>query len=124
MEEKPKKAHKCKVCKKSFSRPSKLTLHIQAVHEGKKPYNCVICDKSFSSKSYLKKHKKAVHDVQENKPHKCSSCPRDFSCPLQLKFHVETVHEGKEPYECSLCGKVFSGRGRKRHFENAYQISA
>ena len=57
-----KQSFTCQVCKASFTSNSRLTKHIECVHEGKKPFKCIICDYSAASKSYLNIHVEAVHE--------------------------------------------------------------
>ncbi|XP_034381478.1 zinc finger protein 850-like isoform X2 [Cyclopterus lumpus] len=47
--------HRCPICLKTFSSPSKLQRH-SLIHTGQKPYSCVFCRKAFRQKGHLKSH--------------------------------------------------------------------
>jgi len=57
----------CKICKKTFSRPSSLRIHIHS-HTGEKPYKCQYkgCGKAFSVRSNMKRHGKGCHGIRKN----------------------------------------------------------
>ena len=46
-------SHSTEIYDYKFSNKSKLTAHIESVHEGIKPFKCDICDYKFSNKSKL-----------------------------------------------------------------------
>ena len=52
--------NKCELCKKSFSRPSRLKNHVFVVHMGNL-HKCDICHQEFTDKVNLKKHKENTH---------------------------------------------------------------
>ncbi|QLL33708.1 hypothetical protein HG536_0F00320 [Torulaspora globosa] len=89
-------------CNKAFSRPSLLTEHQQAVHQGRKPFKCELCDRSFAKKSHLERH---LHAHAEDKPLHCSFCQKGFTTAQQLKRHEITHTKSfKCPYEgCQEC---------------------
>lgn len=51
----------CEYCKKKFSRPQNLKIHIDAVHLQKR-HTCPTCNEEFSSLNCVKKHIKIQHD--------------------------------------------------------------
>ena len=127
-----KKTHKCSVCAKVFPKPSRLTRHVETVHEGLKPFACTLCDSKFSEKNKMQKHLMTVHhkNVVDSEPNelkkktvqKCSICDKIFSKPSQLNKHIEAVHEGLKPFACTLCDSKFSYRNKlQRHVVTVHE---
>lgn len=81
----------CERCGQSFVWRSRLTMHIDSVHEGKKAFSCGKCDKSFSFKSNLKRHIGLVHGVA--KKFSCGQCGKIFSQKYTLNVHVVCAHK-------------------------------
>ena len=77
----------CGICKKVFSKPSQLRLHVN-IHYFERPFRCESCAVSFRTKGHLQKHKRSVghfNKVNINatfgapstdnpRPFKCSDC--------------------------------------------------
>ena len=80
------KAHKFKVCKKSFVQLGNLKAHM-VTHTEEKAYNCAECNKSFGQKYYLNRHM-ITHSGE--KPHKCVKCEKSYAFPSRLKRHELT----------------------------------
>jgi hypothetical protein len=93
---------KCEVCKKTYSKLSKLQQHF-LVHTGERPYICKVCDKSFIEKGKLKR--RSLSHTGE-RPHVCNVCNRSFTLLCNLKPHILT-HTGERPHNCKFCGKSF-----------------
>ena len=55
--------HRCSVCNREFSRPSRLADHM-AAHSGDKPHSCSVCGKRFSKKINVTVHQR-VHYRRE-----------------------------------------------------------
>ena len=93
----------CGICKKVFSKPSQLRLHVN-IHYFERPFRCEACAVSFRTKGHLQKHKRSVghfNKVNINatfgapstdnpRPFKCSDCMIAFRIHGHLAKHLRS----------------------------------
>ncbi|CAF0916943.1 unnamed protein product [Rotaria sp. Silwood1] len=103
------KSHQCSICKKSFSRPSKLQYHIAYHHEKKFSFECIQCGKPYSNQDHVNRHYRTVHQ-QENtttKKFNCiiDNCTKTFVNKQNLDRHIRIAHKKTKlkPIKCLYC---------------------
>ncbi|XP_063441644.1 zinc finger protein 773-like [Mytilus trossulus] len=143
---KPKDRVVCKLCGKSFGRPSELRRH-SVIHTGERNHKCEECEKVFTQRYHLIRHVKNVHKKElENlvcgicndtfnseyllKRHvtrhgvmtyACEVCRKEFKTKRQMKEHILSLHAGVKPFKCDQCDKMFT---RKYHLERHLMMHA
>lgn len=80
----------CKICNKTFSHPSYLTIHYR-VHTGERPYQCKFCSSAFATSGNLKVHMR-IHATLKVRPYKCNMCTKSFLHASNLSVHKKTQH--------------------------------
>ncbi|XP_058451826.1 zinc finger protein 664-like [Malaya genurostris] len=80
----------CKICNKTFSHPSYLTIHYR-VHTGERPYQCKFCSSAFATSGNLKVHMR-IHATLKVRPYKCNLCTKSFLHASNLSVHKKTQH--------------------------------
>ena len=101
-----KRPYKCPSCPYETAQESRLTRHIQAVHDKIKKYFCEQCSYATSDNYSLKFHIKSVHE--KLKPFICEQCTYATTTRQALNNHIKAVHEKLKPFLCELCSTSFS----------------
>ncbi|XP_032241972.2 zinc finger protein Gfi-1b isoform X1 [Nematostella vectensis] len=122
----------CMSCKKVFSTPHGLEVHVRRSHSGRRPFECLTCGKTFGHSVSLEQHK-SIHTNEKSfeckecgkafkrsstlsthmlihsdtRPFPCQYCPKRFHQKSDMKKHTY-IHTGEKPHKCLECGKAFS----------------
>ena len=96
------KPHRCTVCERTFTSPSKLKEHFR-IHTGEEPFSCDTCGATFKNKNHLTCHER-IHTGA--KPFVCGICGNAFAQSSTLSRHM-LAHSDVRPYSCETCGKAF-----------------
>ncbi|UJR36560.1 hypothetical protein I4U23_029279 [Adineta vaga] len=105
------KSHLCSICKKSFSRPSKLQYHIAFHHEKKFSFECTECGKPYSNQDHVNRHYRNVHQQQNTKTNKFTcvmdDCTKTFVNKQNLDRHIKLAHakSKSKPVQCFYCSE-------------------
>ena len=90
--------YECEPCQKTFTHQSKLSRHIQSMHEGIK-YACDECDYQATQQAHLTIHIQSKH---EGVKYGCNQCDYQATHQSNLKKHIQSKHEGVK-YACDQC---------------------
>ena len=102
----------CVTCKKLFSTPHGLEVHVRRTHSGQRPYACDVCHKTFGHAVSLSQHR-AVHSQERS--FTCKQCGKSFKRSSTLSTHL-LIHSDTRPYPCQYCGKRFHQKSdMKKH---------
>lgn len=109
-----KKIYTCKICDKTFSWSSALSVH-KKTHADVGTYKCNKCSKTFKNNSSLWNHKR-THSKE--KPFECDLCGQRLKRRGNLKRHILTQHEPEEAEQCLKTSKQFENFRAKKKIEN------
>ena len=102
----------CVTCKKLFSTPHGLEVHVRRTHSDQRPYACDVCHKTFGHVVSLSQHR-AVHSQERS--FACKQCGKSFKRSSTLSTHL-LIHSDTRPYPCQYCGKRFHQKSdMKKH---------
>lgn len=97
---------RCKECNRTFTRNSRLLLHM-LTHTDEKPHECNLCEKKFSRPDYLLKHIQSIHS---EKVHKCDQCSNAYGNKESLLRHIGKKHNKDPSISCDMCEKKFTSK--------------
>ena len=102
----------CLNCKKVFSTPHGLEVHVRRSHSGRRPFACDVCGKTFGHTVSLEQHKK-IHTNERT--FECKQCNKTFKRSSTLSTHM-LIHSDTRPFPCDYCGKRFHQKSdMKKH---------
>ncbi|XP_073244099.1 uncharacterized protein [Porites lutea] len=102
----------CLNCKKVFSTPHGLEVHVRRSHSGRRPFACDICGKTFGHIVSLEQHKN-IHTNERT--FECKECNKTFKRSSTLSTHM-LIHSDTRPFPCDYCGKRFHQKSdMKKH---------
>lgn len=102
----------CLSCKKVFSTPHGLEVHVRRSHIGRRPFACDVCGKTFGHAVSLEQHKK-IHTNERT--FECKQCNKTFKRSSTLSTHM-LIHSDTRPFPCDYCGKRFHQKSdMKKH---------
>uniref|UniRef100_A0A1B0EXM9 Uncharacterized protein n=1 Tax=Phlebotomus papatasi TaxID=29031 RepID=A0A1B0EXM9_PHLPP len=93
----------CPMCRKKYSCPQSLKLHMENTHGGVKRFYCDICNTRFTQKHSLQTH--MMRHTNE-RPFQCLVCKKGFRRKHILQMHMN-CHTGDTPYRCKKCNLGF-----------------
>ena len=108
------------ICKKSFSVPCNLKVHVQNVHKETKDVHCDKCNASFKSDFALRSHTKLKHSGKAL-TYKCNLCEKEFVTRSNLSIHCKRIHVNNIS-SCPNCDKTFlTPEWLERHIKVEHQ---
>lgn len=113
----------CKICQKSYSQPSSLSLHKQSAHPDSKTevITCHVCAKTIRGKYRYTNHMRRAHG---DKQYQCDTCKLFLKTKCSLVCHLQK-HANLRQYVCDVCGEAFNvsadlGNHKKRRHESIF----
>ena len=113
--EKP-KPFQCHLCPNSFSRPERLTIHMNKAHFDfvkENWHRCNLCNKYLSNKAKMTNHKTRFHSSERNVTQRtkveCPFCAKLFSSQ-NLNLHANKSHQDRISQDwqcCDLCNLYY-----------------
>ncbi|KAI8512394.1 Growth factor independent [Branchiostoma belcheri] len=94
----------CVKCKKVFSTPHGLEVHVRRSHSGKRPFACEVCDKTFGHAVSLDQHR-SVHTTERT--FQCKQCGKCFKRSSTLSTHL-LIHSDTRPTPVSTAARGFT----------------
>ena len=108
VDERTKKVHRCKICRKAFTMECWYDKHMSVFHPGmgstkKQVYHCEKCKAGFKTESKLEEHQKrcGIEDLPE-----CVECDKTFQTQHGFVMHNRHKHP-KIVHECDKCRGTF-----------------
>lgn len=109
----------CKICDKTFWKPSLLTLHVKKTHLMEKRFKCAHCDKAFYFEYLLNDHLIKHSSV---KKFKCEICFKYFARRKSLREHIK-LHADDRQYTCDYCDAAYIQKiSLKNHFSSKHGV--
>ncbi|XP_069683570.1 zinc finger protein 184-like isoform X2 [Periplaneta americana] len=109
------KAFKCEICAKCFTRQGHLDRH-KRIHTGEKPFRCETCGRNFTLEHHLRNHTKTQHKEAAVQDHANSSCDTSGGIPLtkeQIHTNIKLAEDAKESCEDNALLESLNGRYKK-----------
>jgi KRAB domain-containing zinc finger protein len=99
-------AFQCKICFKSFNRPSNLAGHMKTHDKNRvKSHQCEHCDYTTYTKAKLNNHLK-THDQNRIKDLKCTKCDHTTDDKSNFKKHLESHNPQRAIFPCPQCDYI------------------
>ncbi|XP_070184417.1 oocyte zinc finger protein XlCOF28-like [Littorina saxatilis] len=71
-----------------------------------KSHLCNTCGKMYARKWALVEHERHYHKIGGGSRYTCPYCDKEFMAKYSFQSHING-HEGKKPFSCSTCNKIF-----------------
>jgi DNA-directed RNA polymerase subunit RPC12/RpoP len=107
---------RCELCGKNFTKQSRLTAHMDSIHNNIRRFPCSQCDKSFKARLHLDNH---FLQHSGERPFTCTTCGDTFRHKVSLVTH-QRGHSDSRPYVCHDCGKAFRDNSTLRAHERVH----